>query len=112
MTILNRSLITFIFLFSFIIIHSQDEAEITVTELEQIVGFLASDNFGGRLPGTDGDKLSQAYIVGEFQRSGMELLANNGFQYFDVITSVEAGENNVLSYFGKEALMKDRKSVV
>lgn len=98
MKIIFRSYIIFVFLLSSIISFAQNETEITVKELEQHIGFLASDNFDGRLPGTDGDKLSQAYIVGELQRAGVELLANNGFQYFDVITSVEVGENNAMKF--------------
>jgi Zn-dependent M28 family amino/carboxypeptidase len=107
MDFFNRSTITIIFLTLLLNLYGQSEPEITVKELEQHVGFLASDNFGGRLPGTAGDKLSQAYIVGEYQRSGIELLANNGFQYFEVVTSAEAGEHNMFSYFGTEATVKE-----
>lgn len=92
-----------LFVFHSLLLFAQREADISVKELKQHLGFLASDNFGGRLPGTDGDKLSQAYIVGEFQRAGIELLANNGFQYFEVITSVEAGEGNAMTYSGIQA---------
>ncbi|MEN8225370.1 MAG: M20/M25/M40 family metallo-hydrolase [Bacteroidota bacterium] len=92
------SLISLLFITS--AANAQENSDITVQELEQHVGYLASDGFGGRLPGTGGDKLSRAYIAGEFQRAGLELLADNGFQYFDVVTSVEAGENNALVFPG------------
>lgn len=104
MKIKSRPIISLLLVFFVIVAYAQDEAEITVKELKQHIGFLASDDFGGRLPGTAGDKLSQAYIAGEFQRAGIELLANNGFQYFDVITSVEAGEHNTISYRGLQAV--------
>lgn len=86
-------IITFFFVSS---TFAQSNPDITVEELETHIGFLASDGFGGRYPGTDGDKLSQAYIAGEFQRSGIQLIGNNGFQFFDVVTGVEAGENNAI----------------
>jgi aminopeptidase YwaD len=97
-------------LLSFVIVQStfaQANADITVEELETHVGYLASDAFGGRLPGTGGDQLSQAYIAGEFQRSGLELIANNGFQFFEVVTSVEAGENNSITYPDLLAVVKE-----
>ncbi|MDT8392575.1 MAG: M20/M25/M40 family metallo-hydrolase [Bacteroidales bacterium] len=104
MKIHGRPIVSLLLAFLFVVSYAQDDAEITVKELKQHIGFLASDDFGGRLPGTAGDKLSQAYIVGELQRAGIELLANNGFQYFDVITSVEAGEHNALSFNGMDGV--------
>ena len=84
-------------LLSFLFVNAafaQADPDITIEELETHIGFLASDGFGGRYPGTGGDELSQAYIAGEFQRSGVQLIGNSGFQYFEVVTGVEAGENN------------------
>jgi len=96
-----RLFISFLLSISFVITTlSQENPDITVGELEEHVGFLASDGFGGRLPGTDGDMLSQAYIAGRFQRAKIELLANDGFQYFELVTSVEAGENNSINFPG------------
>ncbi|NQT78439.1 MAG: M20/M25/M40 family metallo-hydrolase [Bacteroidetes bacterium] len=71
---------------------SQAESEITSDELKQHIGYLASDDLRGRLPGTKGGLLAAEYIAGEYRKAGMELLADDGFQYFDVVTSVEAGE--------------------
>ena len=85
-------------LLSLQLLYGQENADITVEELQQHVGYLASDGLGGRLPGTGGDKLSQAYIAEEYQKAGLELIADNGLQFFEVVTSVKAGENNSLEY--------------
>jgi len=69
--------------------------DITVQELENHTGYLASDDLGGRLPGTENDRQAAAYIAGEYKKAGIELLGEEGFQYFDVVTSVRAGKNNV-----------------
>ena len=88
------SIIAFVFIFS-----SQSFSQspsITTQELEEHVGYLASDDLGGRLPGTENDKQAAAYIAGEFEKAGVELLGENGFQYFDVVTGVDAGKGNEL----------------
>ncbi len=77
-------------------IFAQSNADITAEELRQHVTYLASDALGGRLPGTGGDKLAGEYIAGEFEKAGLYLLGENGFQYFDVVTKVEAGKANTL----------------
>lgn len=75
---------------------AQSEAEITSDELKQHVGYLASDDLRGRLPGTKGGLQAAEYIAGEYRKAGMKLLADDGFQYFDVVTTVEAGKGNFL----------------
>lgn len=82
---------------------SQEDAEITVVELEQHVGYLASDELMGRLPGTEWDSLAAAYILSEYDKAGLLPIAENGLQYFDVVTGVEAGENNFLKAENIEA---------
>lgn len=94
----KQSIVLFLF-FVFginLISFSQENSDITTEELKQHTGFLASDDLGGRLPGTENDKQAAAYIAGEFEKAGLELIGENGFQYFDVVTSVDAGKNNVL----------------
>ncbi len=89
--------LSFFFIFGSVLISfSQENSDITTEELQQHTGFLASDDLGGRLPGTENDKQAAAYIAGEFEKAGLELIGENGFQYFDVVTSVDAGKNNVL----------------
>jgi hypothetical protein len=85
---------------------SQAEAEITSDELKQHVGYLASDDLRGRLPGTKGGWQAAEYIAGEYQKAGMKLLADDGFQYFDVVTAVEAGKGNFLKTHDLDAILR------
>ncbi len=77
---------------------AQEDPDISVSELRDHTEYLASDELGGRLPGTENDRQAAGYIAGEFEKAGIELLGDNGFQYFDVVTSVKAGENNLLTF--------------
>ena len=75
---------------------AQENPEITAEELQQHVSYMAADGLQGRLPGTYGDRQAAAYIAGEFEKAGIKLLAENGYQYFEVVTDVKAGEGNIL----------------
>ncbi|HEM49067.1 MAG TPA: M20/M25/M40 family metallo-hydrolase, partial [Caldithrix sp.] len=70
---------------------------ITVEELYEHVAFLASDSLKGRKPGTPEGDLAAAYIRDQIKKSGLQLLGDNGFQYFDVVTDVEPGPVNSLT---------------
>jgi len=74
-----------------------DNPEITTTELRKHITFLASDSLKGRKPGTPECKIAAHYIGDQFKAFGYEPLADNGYQYFDVITQVYAGPKNSLS---------------
>ncbi|MBT5426571.1 MAG: hypothetical protein HOK84_10260, partial [Bacteroidetes bacterium] len=71
---------------------------ITTEELEKHIMYLASDDLAGRYPGTEGDSLAGAYIRDAFESYGLELLADNGYQYIDIVVEVELGENNMLMH--------------
>lgn len=90
--------------FFFEVMEAQTVAAITVDELTDHVNFLASDSLKGRKPGTPGGKLAAEYIRDEFVKSGLTLMAEDGFQYFYVTTSIEPGENNKLIFNGLEAV--------
>ena len=77
---------------------TKDNSEITIPELYDHIAFLASDKLAGRQPGTEGGKLAAEYIREQMKKNGLKLLGDNGFQYFDVITSVGAGKENHLSF--------------
>ena len=77
--------------------------EITTDELIQHIEYLASDTLQGRYPGTVGDKLAAAYIRDQFTQSGLRAEAENGFQYFSLVTGISAGENNHFSVNGSVA---------
>ncbi len=81
--------------------------EITIHELKQHIAFLASDSLKGRKPGTDGGRIAAEYIAEEISNTGLSPIENNSFQYFDVVTSISAGENNTFRFkdFNGEAEM-------
>ena len=78
--------------------------EITNQELKEHISYLASDELKGRKPGTEGDSLAASYIREHFNDAGLKLLADNGYQYFDVITKVETGKNNSFEVNGEKAV--------
>lgn len=91
--------------FFFEIINAQTVNEITIDELTDHIYFLASDSLQGRKPGSPGGKMAAEYICDNFINSGLRLMGEDGFQYFSVITSIEPGENNNLSFNGLEAII-------
>jgi hypothetical protein len=86
-------------------IMAQVEPEITVKELEEHVYFLASDSLKGRKPGTPESKVAAEYIRDQFISFGLEPLGKDGFQYFDVIISVEPGPDNSFEFNGEQLIM-------
>lgn len=76
------------------------QEEITVKELESHLEFLASDSLKGRLPGTDEGFIAATYINEQFQKAGLLPLGEDGFQFFEVTTSVSLEEGNYLSFNG------------
>ena len=75
-------------------------AEITVKELKDDVGYLASDELKGRKSGEAGDLMAAEYIRTKFKNAGLELMYGNGFQKFGLVTSAEIGEGNKLTVNG------------
>lgn len=71
--------------------------EITVSEFKEEVGYLASDSLKGRKSGEGGDLLAAQYIKGKFQDAGLQLLADNGFQKFGLVTSAQIADGNILT---------------
>ena len=71
--------------------------EITVKELKEEIGYLASDSLKGRKAGEQGDLLAAQYIREKFENAGLQLLYNEGFQKFSLVTSAEIGEGNTLN---------------
>lgn len=70
-------------------------------ELQEHVRFLSSDELKGRMTGTEGDSLAAVYIRNELQKAGLEPLAGDGFQRFEVSDRVTAGERNFMSAGGR-----------
>ncbi|MFC1732383.1 M20/M25/M40 family metallo-hydrolase, partial [candidate division KSB1 bacterium] len=63
---------------------------------------LADDSVKGRKPGSPEDTKAALYIRNAFQDYGLSLLGEEGFQYFDVVTEVQLGDNNYLMIDDKE----------
>jgi len=63
---------------------------ITVPELRKHIEYLASDDLQGRLPGSEGGKKAAEYIRDQLADTGLRLLGDNGFQYFDVMMDARA----------------------
>jgi len=73
-------------------------AEINISELHDHIAFLASDSLKGRKPGTKEGRIAAEYIEKEVANLGLIPMGDNGFQYFEVVTSIQTGENNKLSF--------------
>jgi hypothetical protein len=99
-----------IFLFFLLIltdvVFSQRKPEITAQELKTDVYFLASDSLKGRKPGTKEADIAANYIRDQFIASGLKLICDNGFQYFEIVTDVTAGDHNDLRFEGFQGTFK------
>lgn len=61
----------------------------------QHIRYLSSEKLAGRYPGTEGDIKAANYIRDRFSVCGLEMMFNNGFQAFEVITGVSLAEGNL-----------------
>jgi hypothetical protein len=66
--------------------------------IEKTVKYLASKELEGRRAGEKGDSLAAEYIRNQFNNAGLELFYDNGFQPFSLVSSVEIGSDNLLSF--------------
>lgn len=90
-------LVVFIFFIAvFAACSSKYNPEITVRELKEDVGYLASDSLKGRKSGEPGDMLAAQFIRTKFENAGLQLLYDNGFQKFSLVTSAQVGDGNTL----------------
>ncbi|NQV29596.1 MAG: M20/M25/M40 family metallo-hydrolase [Candidatus Marinimicrobia bacterium] len=96
-------------LLSLILLHcanpmQNSQAPITEKEIYDHIAYLASDELEGRKPGTPEADEAAAYIANHFKQSGLTLLGEGGYQYFNVITSVKLGQKNSFIAAGLEGL--------
>jgi aminopeptidase YwaD len=75
-----------------------DSAQITQEEIRQHLQTLASDEFGGRRTGEEGNRKAARYIADEFRRYGLTPMGDNGtfFQNFTFTASTKLGKGNSL----------------
>jgi hypothetical protein len=77
--------------------------DITVKDLTSDIFYLASDSLRGRYTGTPGSINAAEFIRSQFREAGLKLLGDDGFQFFEVVVSVRAGENNSIKINDKSA---------
>lgn len=70
---------------------------ITVEELRNDIGYLASDELQGRKSGEPGDLAAASYIRDKFKNAGLQLMYNAGLQPFGLVTSAKPGDGNYFS---------------
>jgi aminopeptidase YwaD len=97
---MNRIAIVFLFLIFTVSAFSQRSPEITAKDLKSDIYLLASDSLKGRKPGTRGADQAAAYIRDQFKAAGLQLLGENGFQSFEIVTDVTAGPGNNFGFEG------------
>jgi Zn-dependent M28 family amino/carboxypeptidase len=74
---------------------------ITADEMRTTVEYLASDSLKGRKAGSEGDLLAAGFIREQFENTGLELMFENGFQTFGLVSDAELGEENMLEINGE-----------
>lgn len=82
----------------FLIAFSGMAQDLTVSELQQHVYYLASDSLQGRKSGTTGGLMAATYIRDQLRSFDLELYGEDGFQYFEIITDAALGPSNHLSF--------------
>lgn len=92
------SLLLLAILFSSGALFAQYNPEITTADLQKQIGFLASDSLKGRKPGTPEDAVAAAYIRDCFNKAGLKLLFDKGYQKFEIVADVKAGTNNSIAF--------------
>ena len=100
---ISGTLLLIAILFSSQAIFAQYNPEITTTDLQKQIGFLASDSLKGRKPGTAEDAVTSAYIRECFKKAGLKLMCDNGFQKCEIVADVKPGNNNSISFDGFSA---------
>ncbi|MEI6172301.1 MAG: M20/M25/M40 family metallo-hydrolase [Bacteroidota bacterium] len=75
-------------------------------DLKDYVTFLASDSLKGRKPGTAEINVAAAFIRDHFQKAGLTLMGEKGFQWFDIVTDVTLGAKNGLTLSNYTATLK------
>ena len=87
---------------------SQTVPEISADDLRLHVSYLASKAMGGRLTGTEGERLATTYVASVFQFLGLEPAGDNGtlFQEFEFAARVSLGRGNQLTLRGADSKEK------
>jgi hypothetical protein len=83
------------------------QEDITIPELKDHISYLASDDLAGRKPGTEGGRKAAEYIRTQLKNLGVQLLGDDGNQFFDVLVNVNAGSENALTFHDLSATLNE-----
>lgn len=73
--------------------------EITASEIQDHINFLASDKLEGRFTGSEGGDMAAEYIQADFENSGLKPLFDGSFrQNFPFIAGIKLNDNNRLLF--------------
>lgn len=72
--------------------------EISSSELQEHITYLASEELEGRLPATKGDSLAADYVANQFSKYQLDLYQSTGRQYFPIYTNIIPGNSNFLKF--------------
>ncbi len=103
MNILIRSSLILLIAAASCDLSAQVSETIEADELRAHVEYLASDALKGRMPGTPGGDSAAAYVRDRFREAGLKLLGDDGYQSFEVVTGIEAGDGCALTVAGEAA---------
>lgn len=78
------------------------ETAIAPADLLRHINVLASDEYEGRAPGTEGERLTTAYIVRQFQERGLEPAGENGTWFQTVRLATRRPESATLRWTGRQ----------
>ena len=101
-----RKVLVYLVLVVFSLPMFAQKGEITAKELKEYVYFLASDSLKGRKPGTVEMNVAGDYILAHFKAAGLKPMAENGFQYFNIVIDATLGPENKLSLDGYDAAFR------
>jgi len=101
-----KLLFSLLLLVSFAAFSPSDKTpKITSGEVSDHIKYLASDELAGRFPGTEGDRLTEEYIINEFEEYGIKPAGTDGFkQPFDYISEIKLGPKNSIAISNGELI--------
>src|SRR5437667_9043002 len=72
--------------------------DITDDDIIAHIKYLASDDLGGRFPGTKGDSLAEDYVINEFKKYNLKPMGEDGYrEHFDFVSEIKLGSKNSLA---------------
>lgn len=84
---------------------SSNDPDITATEVLDHIKYLSSDELAGRFPGTEGDRLTQQYLIKELESYGVTAAGSDGYlQPFEYTSEIKLGSDNKLSLTNGELI--------